>query len=488
MLFSALPRRRCGEVFAQLYSTKICCLILLAAALAIHCLRVDAHVKREIRYTDVPAAFHKILNEQQINETNFDAYVASLNRRTAERETIGESDHLIYFVLQSERFTNNAKVEPAISSYEFVRNLNAQEKSKYLSEAAQLPPIEKLPQSASVRLYDFAKAIEKPTADERLSYFKLFIRENQKTFGSSLQYLYAQYARAMRFLYEKEFVSRGITDPQSARRFIASLYQDRGHSTDTQIEANFAVYVSLAVLKAQLGTTQQLNNVLVVGPGLDFAPRTDLIDVISPQSYQPFAVADALINLKLADADHLRIHCVDINDRVINYLRQFPKQKIKQLSLLSGVGEGKGRPLSSEYKRYFQELGKQIGVASPLNGLPQKYDSHLKKTLVVREQAADRMTAEKMNIVTERKDSSARYDLVVVTNVFPYFNSTELLLSLVNIEAMMKRGGFLIHNEPRPTLFSFAKFLNLPMIHSRTELIRAGDPTPLYDTVWVHRK
>ena len=107
---------------------------------------------------------------------------------------------------------------------------------------------------------------------------------------------------------------------------------------------------------------------------------------------------------------------------------------------------------------------------------------------MIHDQIAEAISAEKLNMVTEREDSATPYDLVVVTNVFPYFNATELLLALVNIEAMMAKGGYLIHNEGRQALFSAAKLLNLPMILSRTELIRSGDPAPLYDTVWVHRK
>lgn len=456
-------------------------------ALALIFAQVSASPKRSISYGDIAPQIRNLLVEQGISEKNFDDYIASLDRRTAERETIGESDHMIYFVLQSERFTRQRKVEPAVSAYEFVQNLSAPERAQYLSEEARLPPLEKLPAAAALRLRDFKKALETPTNDERLAYFKSFIQEHRKSAGSVSEYLYAQYARAMKFLYEKEFVSRGITDPQRATAYIASLYQNRGHSTDTQVEANFAVYIALAALKAE-GGSKRLNNVLIVGPGLDFAPRTDLIDVIDPQSYQPFAVADALINLQLADPDRLRIHCVDINNRVVSHLRRFPKQSVKQLALVSGVAESGKRILSAEYKRYFEFLGRQIGTESPLNGLPQEYSGHLKKTLSIRGPVADAVSVEKLNIVTERMEPSAPYDLVVVTNVFPYFNSVELLLSIVHIEAVMGKGSYLIHNERRQTLFSFTGLLNLPMIHSRTELIRSGDPAPLYDTVWVHRK
>src|SRR5262249_52453800 len=151
-------------------------------------------------------------------------------------------------------------------------------------------------------------------------------------------------------LYQKEFAAKRITDPQQLAAFISSLYQDRGHSTDTQIEANFAIHLALSLLRAQAPATR-LNKVLVIGPGLDFAPRTDLIDFIGPQSYQPFALTDALLGLKLADPSGLRVHCVDINDRVISYLQGLPRRHATRLSLLSSMPDRPERPLADEYKR-----------------------------------------------------------------------------------------------------------------------------------------
>ena len=48
--------------------------------------------------------------------------------------------------------------------------------------------------------------------------------------------------------------------------------------------------------------------------------------------------------------------------------------------------------------------------------------------------------------------STRRYDLIVVTNVFPYLSDSELLLAMSNIARMLNPGGILIHNEPRPVL------------------------------------
>ena len=77
------------------------------------------------------------------------------------------------------------------------------------------------------------------------------------------------------------------------------MYQTRGHSSDTEIEAGYAVYAALATLK-QLDPAKTIARVLIVGPGLDLAPRTALLEAADPQSYQPFAVVDALRALGVA--------------------------------------------------------------------------------------------------------------------------------------------------------------------------------------------
>src|SRR5206468_9948026 len=127
--------------------------------------------------------------------------------------------------------------------------------------------------------------------------------------------LVREYSRVMRFLYRKEFLSRGLPDPQAREDFLAGLYRERGHSTDTQVEANFGVHTALGVIRA-LGEPGPLDHVLVVGPGLDFTPRTDLQDLFEPASYQPFAVADAMLSLGLSTPQRMRIHYVDTRPRV----------------------------------------------------------------------------------------------------------------------------------------------------------------------------
>ena len=81
------------------------------------------------------------------------------------------------------------------------------------------------------------------------------------------------------------------------------------------------------------------------------------------------------------------------------------------------------------------------------------------------------------------------FDLVVVTNVLPYFDDVQLMLALRNIAAMLAPGGVLLHNEARPLLGEVTATLGLPVEQSRHAVIATvrGAAAPLFDSVWVHR-
>jgi len=463
-------------------SCGILALCLLVALGSVH----SGPGKKAISYEDLPIALCSWLEQQNIGRENFRARIAEINQKTSEREIWGEYDHLIFFLLQSSRFTSQPRIEPALSAYEFVRGLSAADASRFLTdESRDLPAAGKIPGAVNVRIRDFIKAISRERQDERMAYFAALLRQNANPAIPLAQRLQSEYVRAMKFLYRKEFASRAVK-PSELAAHVASLYQERGHSTDTQIEANFAVQTALAALKAQSPETR-LSRILIVGPGMDFAPRTDLIDLFGPQSYQPFAVADALLGLKLTAESQLQIHCVDINDRVIAHLQNFKRRKEVSLSLLSGVKESDARSLAEDYKTYFREFGRSIGFETALE-VPSKFSGHLKKTLLVRPAIVKAISADRLNIVTERYQDSPQYDLVIVTNVFPYFSAPELLFALTNIAAMMSDGGYLIHNELQTVSADFIAPLGLPLQQARTVMITSGDKAPLFDGVAIHRK
>jgi hypothetical protein len=468
---------------------KLCCVVLLGLGL-INASAIQTN--RPITYDDLPSELSGWLKQEGVNRENFAARIANIQRQTDERERIGEFDHLIFFLLQSSRFTDRARIEPALSAYELVQSLSEADRAKFLAETSEfVPPAARIPKTAKVRINDFIAALKsnRKREDERLTYFDNLLRKTISSVLNLETLLANEYTRSMRFLYRKEFASRSVK-PDELAAYVASLYQTRGHSTDTQIEANFAIHEAMQVVK--LSSPQaKLNKVLIVGPGLDFAPRTDLIDLFGPQSYQPFAIADSLLSLKLADESKLQIHCADINDRVIAHLQNLRRRSEVRLSILSGVKESAAHPpkhlIAEDYRNYFLGFGKSIGAESKLDA-PDQFSAHLSKALKIRPEIVKTINAHRLNIVTERLADSPQFDLVVVTNVFPYFSAPELLFALTNIQSMMTDGGYLVHNELQTVPSTFVTALSLPLLQARTVMITTDKASPLFDGVAIHQK
>ena len=391
---------------------------------------------RLIDYSDLTPKLQDILSQEP-----FPALVAAITDSTTRRLREGESEHLIYYLLQSTRFTSQPPIEPALSAREFVGG--------------------KIPAAVKKRMLDFLRALDTGPADQRLSWFRKSLTEGERT----LPHLASAYAKAMRFLYQKEFA--GKTDS-------GFLYTQRGHSSDTRIESSYAVWTALSILQ-KLDPSLRLNRVLIVGPGLDFAPRTGFIDSYPPQSYQPWAIADALLQLGLADRSRLQIHCVDINVRVLDFFREFRTRSAPRLTLLASWED-------PEYAAYFRDLGRGIGEQRPL-GM-----ADTGKLLLLSKDALGFVTAGKLNVVTERYDPSPQYDLAIATNVFVYFDNRELLLALSNIHSMLAHGGYLVHNELRPDMETYTGALDFAPIRAGTIRLSARTGRPLYDGYVIHRK
>jgi hypothetical protein len=369
---------------------------------------------RTVQYSDLTPAVQRLL---QIDAGNFARYIAGIERRTAEREREGENDHLIFYILQSREFTKAARLEPALCAKQYVE-------SGTISAAAQ------------TRMRQFATAA---VDTERLTYFRsLLPREGP------VEYLRKEYARAMKSLYAKEFADK------------SNYYQSRGHSTDTQVTANYALWTALSVLKAS-EPGLKIARVLIVGPGMDIAPRTGLVDRYPPQSYQPYALAQILRDLNFSETP--RIECVDINDRVIRFIRNFASRSELRLDFRVPPGDPE-----------FESWGR--GLASKLASVPRK--------------VAEAVSAEKLNIITQRLGS--KYDLVVATNVLLYFDDAELLLAIANIESMLNPGGYFIHNELRGAIDQHAAAAGLRPVQARTVKIGEGTKAPLFDAFAIYGK
>ena len=120
-----------------------------------------------------------------------------------------------------------------------------------------------------------------------------------------------------------------------------------------------------------------------------------------------------------------------------------------------------------EYMSFYEEFGRAIGKFSGVAGL---------------------ITADRLNIVSERYDPSPGYDLVVATNVLVYFSDPELALAMVNIQSMLREGGYFVHNESRDSVETIGRAVKMPIVDAKLIRLLENDRRAIYDTQVVHRK
>lgn len=427
------------------------------------------------------APLHAGLEKQGISQAAFLSYVERTHHDNVRRVREGDLDHLVFYILQSTRFTEAPPIEPALSAKALVEGLGAPQREAFLrNPAGAAPPV---PPPVRARLSAFVRALESPARDRRLAYFQNLVHTIFPERGQRESALAREYLRVMRFVYQKEFVAQ-----RTGATAVAELYRTRGLSTDTAVEAGYVVYNGLGIVRS-LDPARRIRRVLIVGPGLDLAPRTGLLEASRPESYQPWAVIDALLSLGLSRADDLQVVGGDINPRVIERLTQ-SRAEPPVLTLVSEIRESDTVSLSAEYRDYFTRLGSAIGEVDPSKRGPVAVaPGHLVKTVRVGEKAARAVRALPLDIVTERLDA-ANFDLIIATNILPYFDDVQLMLAMSNVSAMLAPGGVFLHNEGREMLGDITTAVGLPFEQSRHVVIASvrGSPAPLGDSVWLHRK
>jgi hypothetical protein len=431
---------------------------------------------RPITWNDV-SSLHAHLEARGISSASFASYVERIRDTNTKRVREGDLDHLVFYMLQSRRVTSLPPIEPALSAKAFVNMLSDQERGVFLRDATA--PSARVPADVRARVRALIRALESPGKDARLLYFRELAGATFPNQHDKEAALIREYIRAMRFVYEKEFVAQQSSDRTTR---VVELYRSRGLSTDTAVEAGYLVYLGLGIIKS-LDPQRQIRRVLIVGPGLDLAPRTALHDESPPQSYQPWAVIDALVSLKLAWMNDLTVLGADINPRVVNHLRRAAADP-PVLTLTSEIRETSAVTLTPDYRDYFTGLGSAIGTARQSN----RRSNPLSKTVQVSDAAARSLNAAALDIVSERLDA-APFDLVVATNILPYFDDVQLTLALTNVSAMLGPGGMFLHNESRALVGDVTDALGVKFEQSRHAAIATlQDAPPLGDSVFIHRK
>ena len=234
-----------------------------------------------------------------------------------------------------------------------------------------------------------------------------------------------------------------------------SFFHDRGVSLDTGIFPNFSIERTLSDLK-QRGVLHegQVERVAVIGPGLDFIDKNEdsAFDYYPQQTLQPFAVYDSLLRLGLARAGGLALSVFDISARVIDHLQGARDRARKN--------EGYGIQLPREVTRewppalaaYWGSFGDQVGTSAAPIEPPKLFPRLQTRAVRIRPEVVLACQPEDLNIVVQHLELGAadRFDLMVGTNVFIYYEALEQALALENSGAMLKPGGLLLTNDSLP--------------------------------------
>src|SRR5205809_457119 len=106
----------------------------------------------------------------------FSEYVRSVSVETERRVAEGEREHFIYYALQSTRFTDRPRIEPAVSAQRFIESLSPPDRAHFL-EDRDFVPSRGWPAAERARIRDAVAALAgldmiTSESDIRLLYFK----------------------------------------------------------------------------------------------------------------------------------------------------------------------------------------------------------------------------------------------------------------------------------------------------------------------------
>jgi len=225
-----------------------------------------------------------------------------------------------------------------------------------------------------------------------------------------------------------------------------------------------------------------VKRVAVIGPGLDFTDKESGYDYYPQQTLQPFAVQDSLLRLGLAKSGTIAITVFDISSRVLDHLGRAREQAKRGSGYVVQLPRDPSRTWVPAAVRYWRSLGDQVGAAVA----PLQPPASLKglETRAVKIDARSVLSQEPadLNIVLQQQELPAgeRFDLVIATNIFVYYDSMAQALAMENVAAMLSPDGLLLSNDelpefPRGSLHAVGR-----TVVQHTEEPRIGDALVWY--------
>jgi hypothetical protein len=365
---------------------------------------------------------------------------AAIRRRLAQ----GEEDSLVNLLLFGTSFTR----QPRMTARQIEAIINSSADPE--QSGARLDAI------THARIQDFVHAMAKPGGNDRLA----FARATFERRGERIDTAGGQAGASERLLHELSRVLKDID--RNARRIgeartygpeiefaeRSKLYSGRGLSSDTSLLPDFAVEQALKAMRETGVLGGSIKRIAVIGPGLDFADKLEGYDFYPQQTLQPFALIDSVLRVQLGNPADLRVTTFDLSPRVNAHLNAL------------GISSRAGRPYvlqlpldedeqwSADVLRYWAAFGDRIGVERAHVAVPPNAGRVKLRAVRIRPAIATALTPLDLNIVLQRLDVTPenRFDLIVGTNVFLYYDEFQQALAMTNIAQMLRPGGVLLSN------------------------------------------
>ena len=315
------------------------------------------------------------------------------------------------------------------------------------------------------RVDDLVAGLRHPSGNERLLFAQSLLRRQgidpEGPQDSRLGvFLYNNLLRVM-----KEEIGLGERVAEAQKRMRrddpasllnrSSAFRDRGVSLDTGIQSDFLIEETLRDLKRRRVIREgQIARIAVVGPGLDFIDKNEqsAFDYYPQQTMQPFALYDSLVRLGLAKNDGLTVSILDISSRVIEHIRAARERAAKNVSYVVQLPREVSGVWPAQLVVYWKSLGDQVGSAAPPIRPPEIFPGLETRAVSIRPEVVRACEPVDLDIVLERLNlaASERFDLMVGTNIFVYYDAFQQTLALENAGAMLKPGGLLLTNDRLP--------------------------------------
>lgn len=294
-------------------------------------------------------------------------------------------------------------------------------------------------QVMSQRVSDLLDGIANPGSNERLQALRQLVAQRPQP----RQYILENLARVIR-------EQRGFASALESAGFEARsrLYRDRGLSLDTSFPPNYAVEETLKTL-LEAGQLPAIRRVAVIGPGLDFTDKHEGYDFYPQQTLQPFAIIDSLARLGIARLPQLSLTVFDLSPRLNAHIAAAVERARKGAGYVIQLPRDGTKPWESGATAYWEHFGGEIGRPVPPIAVPASIQGVETRAVEILASAVLALRAADLNIICQHA-TGERFDLIVATNIFVYYDDFEQALALRNVAQMLRPGGLLLSNNALP--------------------------------------